>query len=84
MYPLLTVLIELGVLFGGAVYLVRGTTSAYRKKWIWITSIIFSAIFLIINFAAPATEPTPMSVLLFGIILYGLFSFIGYWAERKK
>lgn len=84
MYPILTVIIELGLLFGGAIYLASRTESRYRKKWLYIISILFSAFYLAINFVAPATEPNRIGVLIFGIITYGLFTLGGYWVERKK
>ena len=80
-YPIITFILEISLLAGAAFYLSKNTNIS--KKWLWIITVVFSSIFLAINLG-PAAEPAPVSVLVFGIVLYGLFTGLGYWAERKK
>jgi len=84
MYPAVNAILEIGLLVGAVIFLTRYTNSSYRKKWLWIIAAAFSGIYLLINFAFPSQEPTQVSILIFGIVLYGIFTFIGYWAERKN
>jgi len=82
-FPVLTLLLEVGLLTAGLWYFLKSLEDKRTKKWV-IGLYLFLTIFYIGSFFAPAVPPTTMQIGIFGLLVYAGVPALAYFAEKKK
>ena len=82
-YPLLTLVLEVGLLTIAFWLFLKNLTTTRTRKWA-IGIYLFLTIFYVGSYFAPAIPPTPYQIGIFGLLIYGGIPVAAFFAEKTQ